>query len=341
MSEADAGPGAARALDGLIDLASERIGGCAVDANDEFFAPKENLLKPAEPVFDPERYTDRGKWMDGWETRRRRAPGHDWCVVALGAPGRIGRVVVDTRHFRGNHPEACSLEASPDPEGDAWQEILPRVPLTGDAPNEFSVDADGVFARVRLNIYPDGGVARLRVFGEPAGVRAAGPGDEGERPLDLASALLGGAPVACSDRFFSDPRNLLLPDPPKNMGDGWETRRRRGPGHDWVVIRLACPGIIEEVEVDTTHFKGNYPAECSLEGCVAPTGEAAEGPLAWDAHPWRELLPKSELGPNAQHVFRPKEAVPVSHVRFNIYPDGGVARLRLRGRRTALPDGEG
>lgn len=339
-TDRSAGRPAPETLDGLIDLAGRRLGGRAVAANDEFFAPKENLLEPTEPVFDPKRYTDRGKWMDGWETRRRRSPGHDWCIVALGAPGRIRQVVVDTRHFRGNHPAACSLDASPDPEGDAWTEILARSPLTGDSQNEFSIDADEAFARVRLNIYPDGGVARLRVLGEPAWDRAAG-GERGDgRQVDLASALLGGAPVACSDRFFSDPRNLLLPGPAENMGDGWETRRRRGPGHDWVVIRLACHGIIEEVEVDTTHFKGNYPAECSLEGCVREMRDADGDPEAWDDQPWRELLPKRELGPNAQHVFRPRQDIPVSHVRFNIYPDGGVARLRIRGRPSDSHDAE-
>lgn len=334
-SETDGSGGrrAPQGLDGLIDLAAERLGGRAVAANDEFFAPKENLLKAAEPVFEAERYTNHGKWMDGWETRRRRSPGHDWCVVALGAPGRIRKVIVDTRHFRGNHPEACSLDASPDRDGDEWMEILARAPLIGDTPNEFSIGADDVFARVRLNIYPDGGVARLRVFGEPAWDPAPGHEDDDVGRVDLASALLGGAPVACSDRFFSDPRNLLLPGPPLNMGDGWETRRRRGPGHDWVVIRLGRPGIIDEVEVDTTHFKGNYPAACSLEGCAQQASEASDDPVEWDALSWRELLPKSELGPNTQHVFgAKKEETPVTHVRFNIFPDGGVARLRLRGR---------
>lgn len=333
-----AGEQAPERFDGLVDLAGKRLGGRAVDANDEFFAPKENLLEPSEPVFEPGRYTDRGKWMDGWETRRRRSPGHDWCVVQLGAPGRIRRVVVDTRHFRGNHPEACSLEASPDPKGDEWVEILPRTSLAGDSQNEFPIESEGVFVRVRLNIYPDGGVARLRVLGRPVSDPAIVSDEEDQGRVDLASARLGGAPIACSDRFFSDPRNLLLPNSPENMGDGWETRRRRGPGHDWVVIRLACPGIIEEVEVDTTHFKGNFPAACSLEGCVAAVADAADDPPAWDAQPWRELLPKCELGSNAQHVFRPREEIPVSHVRFNIYPDGGVARLRLRGRRVDPPD---
>jgi allantoicase len=315
-------------LDGLVDLASHRLGGRAVEANDEFFAPKENLLKPEDAVFDPDRYTERGKWMDGWETRRRRSPGHDWCVVSLGAPGRIRRVIVDTRHFRGNHPEACSLDAWV--SGADWTEILPRTALTGDTANEFEVADDTGFARVRLNIYPDGGVARLRILGEPQPDWPALTAS-GER-LDLAAALNGGAPLACSDRFFSEPRNLLLPGPPTHMGDGWETRRRRGAGHDWVVIRLGHPGNIELVEVDTTYFKGNCPAACGLEGCRSPALESGGG-CRGDAE-WRELLGRSELGPDAAHRFELGDAAsePVSHVRFSIYPDGGVARLRLWGR---------
>ena len=316
-------------LDGLVDLASQRLGGRALEANDEFFAPKENLLKPDDAVYDPDRYTERGKWMDGWETRRRRSPGHDWCVVALGAPGRIRRVIVDTRHFRGNHPEACSLDASVD-SGSEWTEVLPRSPLEGDARNEFEIDDDSGFAHIRLNIYPDGGVARLRVLGEPRPDWAALAASD-ER-LDLAAALNGGAPLACSDQFFSEPRNLLLPGPPTHMGDGWETRRRRGPGHDWVVIRLGHPGTIEVVELDTTYFKGNHPAACTLEGCRLPDARAG---AALGGAEWVEFLGKSEIGPDAAHRFELGGDVdPVSHVRLNIFPDGGVARLRLWGRPT-------
>lgn len=312
-------------LDGLVDLVAERLGGRAIEANDEFFAPKESLLKATEAEFDPDRYTDRGKWMDGWETRRRRTPGHDWCIVALGAPGRLRRIVVDTRHFRGNHPEACSLDASAAASGDDWVEVLPRRPLAGDTPNVFGVDEERTFTRVRLNIFPDGGVARLRVYGEPRpdweGLVA-----EGAR-LDLASAALGGAPLLCSDRFFSDPRNLLLPGPSTHMGDGWETRRRRGPGHDWVLIRLARRGIIEEAEIDTSHFKGNYPATCSLDGTTDPVDTADPETLAWTP-----LLERTELEADSVLLRGVTAAAPVTHVRFNIFPDGGVARLRLWGR---------
>ncbi len=325
---------------GLIDLAARRLGGRAMVANDEFFAPKGNLLQPGRGVYIEGKYTDRGKWMDGWETRRRRSPGHDWCVVRLGVPGVIRAVTVDTNHFRGNHPEACSLDAialSGTPTAQAlrdvqqgWAEILPRSDLKGHAENEFEVRHALRATHVRFNIYPDGGVARLRVWGEPrpdwARIGAA------RRPVDLVAALHGGVPLAASDEFFSEPLNLIMPDRPADMGDGWETRRRRGPGHDWVVLRLGRRGVIERIAVDTTHFKGNCPESCSLEACDGPDAQGATFP-ADDAR-WRDVLPRTKLKGHTRHRFEVAHAarLPVTHVRFNIFPDGGVSRLRLLGR---------
>ncbi len=342
---------------GLVDLLSSRLGGEAVLANDEFFAPKENLVKPEPARFIEGKYTDRGKWMDGWETRRRREPGHDWCLLRLGLPGRIHRIVVDTSHFRGNHPESCSVEAieafpvaarsrgagipgtaeapkDPDPEAlleaKGWTELVPRTPLEGHAENGFDVEEDGRFTHLRLHIYPDGGVARLRALGEalPDWERLAASGE----PVDLVAVENGGTVLACSDEFFGRPLNLLMPGPGAGMHDGWETRRRRGPGHDWVVIRLGGRGAIERAEVDTRHFKGNYPAACSLEGCDAPPFPAYDAP--GDEVEWEDVLPRTELGPDAVHVFERElsRPGPVTHVRFRIYPDGGVSRLRLWGR---------
>ena len=307
----------------LIDLAAARLGGRALKASDEFFAPKANLLQPGRGVFIEGKYTPRGKWMDGWETRRRRGPpDHDWCIIRLGAPGVIRKVTVDTNHFRGNHPEAASVEGATD--GRTWVEILPRVPLAGRTENVFAVKTELRATHVRLNIYPDGGVARLRAWGEPrpdwTRLRA------GKEPIDLVAAALGGVPLAASDQFFSEPLNLLLPGRPANMGDGWETRRRRGPGFDWVVLKLGHRGVIEAAEVDTTHFKGNYPESCRLEG--------AESPAVPDDTTWRELLPRTRLGPHRRHRIPIPAAArrPVTHVRLSIFPDGGVARLRLWGR---------
>ena len=326
--------------DGLIDLASARVGGRALVASDEFFAPRHNLLAAGPAAFIDGKYTDRGKWMDGWETRRRRGPegGHDWCIIRLGIPGAIRAITVDTSHFRGNHPAACSLDAAelagaPSAQrlrnlGDAFAELLPRSPLAGDTENEFTVASDARHTHVRLKIYPDGGVARLRIWGEarPDWQRIA----VARRAIDLVAAEHGGAPLATSDQFFSEPLNLIMPGPSRDMGDGWETRRRRGPGHDWVVLRLGRRGVVERVDLDTTHFKGNFPESASLEGCDLGGSGAAPG----DDAVWRELLPRTTLRAHARHrlaVSRERRD-PVTHVRLNIFPDGGVARLRVWGR---------
>ncbi|HEX8394983.1 MAG TPA: allantoicase [Longimicrobium sp.] len=320
----------------LPDLASERLGGAVLAANDEFFAPKEGLLKPGPAEWREGEYTERGKWMDGWETRRH-SPDHDWAIIRLGAPGMVRGVVVDTSFFRGNYPEACSLEAASVPgtpsleqlASASWREILPRSPLQGDHRNTFAADSGERVTHLRLHIYPDGGVARLRVHGEvmPAWTRFARGGGE----VDLAALENGGWVVSCSDMFFGHRQNLILPGRSLFMGDGWETRRRRGPGYDWSIIRLAAPGAIHRIELDTDHFKGNPPERCTLEAIHLP-GATAEQLRAPDA-PWTPLLAESRLQPHARHRYE-DEVLPAgtaTHVRLNIFPDGGVARLRLWG----------
>jgi len=312
----------------LVDLAAERLGGTALAANDEFFAPKESLLKAAPPVFREGEYTDRGKWMDGWETRRRREPGHDWCVIRLGLPGIIRGVVVDTTHFKGNFPESCSVEACEEPSGE-WREILPRSPLAGDGENLFAVEDPGRSTHVRLNIFPDGGVARLRIYGtvSPDWERLAR--EEGD--VDLAAIENGGLVVAASDMFFGSRHSLILPGRGRDMSDGWETKRRRGPGHDWVIVRLGTAGVVRRVEVDTLHFKGNAPGSCSIE--IADAAGAQAEDLS-RAAPWKVLLPEAKLSPDALHRFEPelRDAGRATHARLNIFPDGGVSRLRLFGK---------
>lgn len=331
----------------LPDLACARLGGRVLAANDEFFAPKENLLAAADPVSDPDRYTDRGKWMDGWETRRRREPGHDWCIVQLGLPGVPRGVVVDTSHFCGNYPESCSLEGCEAPadaepgeligdqggDGVEWHEVLPRTPLAGDAENRFALASPYRCTHLRLRIYPDGGVARLRVHGEvvPRAAELCGGGALGGDTVDLASLALGARVVDASDRFFGAAANLLLPDEPRGMFDGWETRRRRGPGNDWVILDLAAAGTPERIEIDTSHFKGNAPGSCSIESDADP--DAPRGATDADGSRWTPLLPRTPLQPHHRHeldVASPGRAV--RRVRFQIYPDGGVARLRIFGR---------
>ncbi len=324
----------------LIDLASEKLGGAVLYANDEFFAPKENLLNPAAPIFIEGRYTDLGKWMDGWETRRRRSPRldekFDWCIIRLGLAGIIHGVVVDTSFFRGNFPSHCSLEAcaidgQPDVEQllDAdteWTEILPQAELKGDSHNSFTINYDKRVTHLRLKIYPDGGVARLRVFGEILPDWDVLRRRHSE--LDLAAVEHGGTVLEASDMFFGHKHNLIMPGLAQDMSDGWETKRRRGTGYDWCVIKLGNTGTIKRVEVDTSHFKGNYPESCSIEVCHA------EGDANFDVLDWQELLPNCKLQAHTRHVFVDEIKVcgAVTHARFNIYPDGGVSRLRLFGR---------
>jgi allantoicase len=333
----------------LIDLASARLGATVLAANDEFFAEKENLLKPEPPVFIAGKYTDRGKWMDGWETRRRRTPGHDWCIVHLGLPGAIHSVTVDTTFFTGNYPSHCSLDACGLPNGaDAtaenvvWHPLLQRSELSGNAANVFTFpgahQSPHRVTHLRLNIFPDGGVARLRVFGEvlPDWTRVLAAGGE----IDLTAALHGGYLVDTSDHFYGEPRNMLMPYPARNMGDGWETKRRRGPGHDWAVVRLGIAGEIARVEIDTAHFKGNYPDSASVEAAVV--GEDAHGVSADSATrgvaDWRTILPQAKLEADRLHGFGngAVQRAAATHVRLNIYPDGGVSRFRALG--TALPE---
>src|SRR5262252_580220 len=311
----------------LVDLASERLGAAVVVANDEFFGPKESLIRPGPAVWREGEYTERGKWMDGWETRRRRDTGdHDWCIVRLGARGTVRGVDVDTSFFRGNFPESCAIDGCDIgglPPIDAltradWRELVPRSALTGDSHNLMAVDAARPATHLRLRIFPDGGVARLRVYGDVVAdwERLRERGD-----VDLAAVEHGAMVVACSDMFFGSRHNLIMPGDATHMGDGWETKRRRGPGYDWTIVRLGAEGTIRRVEVDTRHFKGNAPGACSIDG-------------SRDQQNWEELLPRTPLQPHTRHLFE-KELISigsVTYARLNIFPDGGVARLRLFGR---------
>jgi allantoicase len=327
---------------GLVDLAAERVGGKTLAASDEFFAEKENLLKPGRGIFVPDRYTDRGKWMDGWETRRKRiapeerARAYDWCIIKLGLPGIIRGIDIDTNHFLGNSPAYASVEACTSlHESDAelqrerWVQLVPKSPIQPGAQNLFAVADGSRWTHVRLTIYPDGGVARLRVYGivVPDWTELS----KADR-LDLAALANGGMVVAASDMFFGNKENLIMPYPAASMADGWETRRRRGPGHDWAIVRLARPGCITAIEVDTAYFKGNAPDRCSIDCCDVPDGEVDA--LNASTLPWHEILPPTKLQPDTRHLFERelKSVTRCTHVRLNIYPDGGVSRLRVWGK---------
>ncbi|QPP05881.1 allantoicase [Streptomyces bathyalis] len=324
----------------LADLADRRLGAGVTAANDEFFAERENLLVPGRAEFDPERFGHKGKIMDGWETRRRRGAGaevphptaddHDWALVRLGAPGIVHGIVVDTAHFRGNYPRAVSVEATclpgaPSPEelladGTEWTVLVPETVIGGHAANGFAVEDGRRFTHLRLNQHPDGGVARLRVYGEvapdPEWLAALGT-------FDLVALENGGRVQDASDRFYSSPSNTILPGRSRQMDDGWETRRRRDTGNDWIRYALTAQAAVRAVEIDTGYLKGNAAGWAALWGRDGAEGE------------WREMLPRTRLQPDTAHRFLLADASPVTHVRLDIFPDGGIARLRLHGSLTA------
>lgn len=319
------------------DLAAERLGGKVLSCSDDFFAEKENLIKPGRGIFIADKYTDRGKWMDGWESRRKRTPGHDWCIVQLATSGIIHGVDIDTNHFLGNHPPHASIEAAcitdDNIEQAKWTEILSKSPLQPGSQNFYAIADRNYYTHIKLHIYPDGGVARLKVYGE---VYKDWSTVDASELVNLAAATNGARPVVCNDMFFSHMDNLIMPGRGINMGDGWETKRNRTPNNrDWVIVRLAHKGTVEKILVDTCHFKGNYPDSCLLEGCVISNEE--EQALLKDngeSIKWELILPQSKLSADHEHFFEEeiKNKGPFTHVRLSIFPDGGVSRLRVWGR---------
>ncbi|RCG28338.1 allantoicase [Sphaerisporangium album] len=319
----------------LPDLALRTYGGSVVAASDESFAERQALVRPGRPAFQPETFGPRGQVYDGWETRRRRDEGHDWAIVRLGMPGVVRRVVVDTAWFTGNYPpyasvEACTAAGHPSPQEvrDAeWTEIVPKSPLSGDALHEFPVACERVFTHVRLNIFPDGGVSRLRVHGEVVPDLAMFAG----MTIDLAALENGALITGCSDDFYSSPANVIAPGLARHQAEGWETARRRDGGNDWLTVRLAVPGVIQVAELDTTNLVYNAPGAASLMGALLPDGHQQK-----EAE-WFELLPRTRLQPDNRHRFRLRGDRVASHVRLDIFPDGGMARLRLYGAPDPYP----
>ena len=306
------------------DLASRALGSGVIYANDELFADRENLIKPGDPVFQPHTFGNKGQVMDGWETRRRREAAEDGrgdsAIVRLGCAGVVRRVVVDTSHFTGNYPpavsvEACGAEGHPSPADLAtaeWSTLVPRSTVTGDSRNEFEVTVEQRFTHVRLTIFPDGGVARLRVHGEPVPDPRLLPAT-----IDLAALENGAVVTGCSNMFYSSPANLLTPGLAQVMGDGWETARRRDDSNDWVAVRLACAGSVEVVELDTSHFVGNAPGWARL------------------GYDGGDLVARTALQPDTRHRFVVAGGPVAERVRLDVYPDGGMARLRVFGMPTA------
>lgn len=317
------------------NLADASLGAEVVVASDHFFGPAERMLNPDPARFYPGRYDDHGKWMDGWETRRRRGPGHDRAIVRLAFPGRLHGVDLDTSFFTGNYPLAVSLDGCytdqrhPE-ESVTWTTLLPPTPMQGNAHHPFAITDTGIYSHLRLNLFPDGGIARLRVYGDVQAPR--GPGLAADS-VDLCALENGGQEIAWNNSHYGRPLNLLKPGRGKDMGDGWETRRRREPGQDWCILRLGIPGIVQRVEVDTAHFKGNFPEHCSIQAAYLENQPPAA--VITQSMFWKTLLPAQPLHADRLHTFAESlftcRNEIINHVRLNIDPDGGISRLRLWG----------
>ncbi|KAI9229019.1 MAG: allantoicase [Piptocephalis tieghemiana] len=320
-----------------IDLASNTLGTTVIDCSDEFFADADNLLKPEEAISRPGVFTENGAWMDGWETRRHNS-GYDWAILRLGYTGIVSAFDIATTHFTGNHAPYASVEGtfttqeSPGPHCQ-WREVLPKAPLEANSHNYFGIHPslkDMAYTHLRLKIYPDGGVARFRVYGN---VSPTFPPPE--TLIDLAAIGHGGKVVSTSNSHFSSGNNLILPGKGRNMGDGWETRRSRELKHnDWVILRLGCPGRLERACIDTWHFKGNFPQAAELYACYTKSFDpsnpsevkAADG--GGDGKvTWYRILDREPLSGHEEHKFNLKHMTKVfTHVRMVIYPDGGASR---------------
>ncbi len=316
-----------------LNLADARLGARAISVTDDWFAEVGRMLQPTEPVWKEGVFDDNGKWMDGWESRRKRYSGYDHAVIRLSSAGVIEAIDIDTRYFTGNYPPSASVDACYCEEGDPnseteWVELLTSVSLSGDSHNLHLISSENQWTHLRLNIYPDGGVARFRVYGTPC--KNWGETSPGQR-VDLAAAMNGGRALACSDQHYGTMSNILMPGRGINMGDGWETARRRTPGFDWVIIALAQPGTVQQVLVDTCHFKGNYPDSCSITAAYVDGGTDQQ--IEAQSLYWETLLPSQKLQMDAEHFFEQEltDIGPVTHVRLNIFPDGGISRLRING----------
>jgi allantoicase len=318
----------------LVNLADARLGAVATYVTDDWFADVNRMLQPTPAVWKEGVYDDCGKWMDGWESRRKRFEGYDFAIVRLGVTGSIEGVSIDTAFFTGNYPPSASLDAIYSPNGDpsaddtGWENVLSAVDLKGNSVHFHEISGTKAYTHIRLNIFPDGGIARLRVYGTP---HRDWNELAKEGRIDLVASLNGGRALACSDEHFGKMANILNPGRGVNMGDGWETARRRVPGNDWVILALGNPGVVEEILVDTCHFKGNYPDSCSIQAAYVKGG--TDDQIATQSLFWRELLPNQKLSMDAEHTFTEvNDLGPITHVKLNVYPDGGVSRLRLFGK---------
>ena len=320
-------------LNGLIDLAQSRLGSKIVYKSDEFFAPAKRIINPWPPVFKEGVFDKHGKWMDGWETRRKRGKGYDYLILKLGKPGRINKIDIDTSYFSGNQPSKISLQACfskkklPN-KNTKWITILKKKPTKANSHHFFNIKNKSIFTHIKLNIYPDGGIARIRIYGSMKILK-----NFTGKVLNLTSVLYGATPIACNNEHFGRAENILAPGIGKNMGDGWETRRSRGKNFDWLIIKCAAAGKIKKIQIDTHHFKGNYPDKCSIQAALINKKISGRA-IVNNSKKWKLLLNKVKLRAHQKHNFKNNlmKDKKVNYIKINIFPDGGISRIRVFGK---------
>ncbi len=320
-------------LNGLINLAQSRLGSKIVYKTDEFFAPAKRIINPWPPVFKEGVFDKHGKWMDGWETRRKRGKGYDYLILKLGSPGRISKIDIDTSYFSGNQPtkvslQACFTQKKLPNKHLKWTTILKKKPTKANSHHFFNIKNKSIFTHIKLNIFPDGGVARIRIYGSMKILK-----NFTGKVLNLTSVLNGATPIACNNEHFGRAENILAPGMGKNMGDGWETRRSRGKNFDWLIIKCATAGKINKIQIDTHHFKGNYPDKCSIQAAFIDKKISSRA-IVNNSKKWKLLLNKVKLHAHQKHNFKNNlmKDKKVNYIKINIFPDGGISRIRVFGK---------
>ena len=317
---------------GLIDLAQPRLGTKVIYKTDDFFASASRIISPTNPVFKEGVFDKHGKWMDGWESRRKRTLGHDFIILKLGKPGKISKVDVDTSHFNGNQPGMVSIEGANSSSNKInhfkWVPILSKKKTKANSHHYFSINNKKIFTHIKFNIFPDGGVARLRLYGS-----IAKSNNLKNKKINLASLLDGASVIACNNEHFGKAENILAPGKAKNMGDGWETRRRRDKGNDWLILNSIDGSFIDKIEISTHHFKGNFPSHCSLQAAYLNTKNSKK--IVNSSNKWKYLLKNTKLSANKTHTFKNSlmKKEKINYIKINIFPDGGISRFKIFGKK--------
>ena len=318
---------------GLIDLAQPRLGSKVVFKTDDFFASAHRIIDPLSPVFKEGLFDKNGKWMDGWESRRKRTSDHDYLIVRLGKPGSIVKVDIDTSHFNGNQPSMVSLDGcyskSNNIKNFKWKNFIIKKKTKANSHHIFNSSSKSIFTHVKLNIFPDGGVARLRLYGNISKEN----NNFANKTINLASLLNGASVIACNNEHFGKAENILAPGKAKNMGDGWETRRRRDKGFDWLILNSVKKKKIDKIEISTHHFKGNFPSHCSLQAAFIPN-KSSSSSIVKSSNKWKFLMSKVNLSANKNHKFKNRlmKNNKINFIKINIFPDGGISRFKIFGK---------